>query len=359
MDPERWKTIESLYHAAVDLESNRRPAFLHAACQHDPALRREVESLLGYVDQADRMLAGRAQLPTEDQPAPTANTLQTGDVLAGRFCIVRLIGSGGMGQVYEAEDRVLDERIALKTSRPDVADQEQLRARLVQEVQAAKRIAHPGACRIHDLHLHLPSKEGGREITFLTMELLEGGTLAAHLCRTGPMDLGEAGVLATQLSNALSAAHAAGVIHRDLKPDNIVLAPSPEGKPRAVITDFGLARISRSAAVKGLTRTGQIIGTLAYMAPEQLLGAKITPAADIYAFGVVLYEMVTGSQPFGGGHRLAAAARRLNSGAPSPRALRPDLPAGWERAILRCLEREPANRFATATEVMQAIAAGA
>jgi eukaryotic-like serine/threonine-protein kinase len=364
MDPERWKSIESLYHAALALEPSQRAKFLGAACPKDPGLQREVESLIGYAARADQMLEVRPPLPnatriTTETTLSNPSTLaafQSGAVLSKRFRIVRLIGAGGMGEVYEAEDVVLGESVALKTIRPDIVDQERLRARLLQEVHAAKRIAHPGICRIHDLHLHQPPEGQGGEVTFLTMELLSGETLGARLRRGGPMDLDEASTVTEQLASALSAAHRARVIHRDFKSENIILEPTPDNGVRAVVTDFGLARSeSRPAGSRALTRTGQIVGTLTSMAPEQLVGGPVTAAADIYAFGIVLYEMVTGTQPFTGGSRLATAAKRLRSDPPSPRIIVPDLPLEWERAILRCLDREPANRFADAAGVWQAI----
>ena len=353
MDPERWKSVESLYHAALDLDPSRRASFLDSACAGDPALRHEVESLIGYADQAGGMLEAR---PVMDPPPETAPVFQPGDVLNQRFRVVQQLGAGGMGEVYEAEDLVLGEPVALKTIRPDLIDQQMLRARLIEEVQAAKRIAHPGICRIHDLHLYLPAGSPSGDILFLTMELLRGETLGARIWRSGRMEIREALPIVEQLAGALSAAHRARVIHRDLKSENIVLESSPSGAVRAVITDFGLARNqSRSAHAKRLTRTGQIVGTLAYMAPEQLLGKPVTPAADIYAFGIVLFEMVTGRPPFEGGSNLALAARRLTSPPPSPRSLAPNLPREWERAILCCLEREPENRFADATEAWHVV----
>ncbi len=351
MDPERWKLVESLYHAALGIESGQRASFLIAASPDDSALRLEVESLLRYAEEADRGLAVCPSLPP---PPCEPTTFEAGHVLSDRFRVVRLLGSGGMGQVYEAQDLVLGESVALKTIRSDIADQERMRGRLLQEVHAAKRIAHPGVCRIHDIHLH-PLQDGG-EVMFLTMELLRGETLGARIHRAGPLDLGEARVVAEQLAGALSAAHRARVIHRDFKSENIILEPMAGGGLRAVVTDFGLARSeARPADLKTLTRTGQIVGTLAYMAPEQLLGGAVTSGVDIYAFGVVLYEMVTGCQPFTGRSQLEIAANRLKAEPPSPRAIAPDLPRAWDRAILRCLERDPANRFPDAAEVWQAI----
>ena len=346
MDSERWEQVERLYHAALELAPGERAALLETA---NPEVRSEVESLIGYAGRAEGMLEVR---PTIEQPEPTGPVFPAGEVLDRRFRIVRLIGVGGMGEVYEASDLVLGEAIALKTIRPDVAGKEILRARLVEEVRAAKQIVHPGICRIYDLHLH-----GAGDLLFLTMELLRGETLAARLARSGAMRLEDAAMVAEQLAEALTAAHGVQVIHRDLKPENILLEPAERGAVRVVITDFGLARSAeRSGGLQRLTRTGEIVGTLAYMAPEQLLCQPLTPAADIYALGVVLFEMVTGTRPFSGESRLAAAAKRVTLPPPSPRIIAPNLPVAWERAILRCLERDAGNRFGSAAEVWRAIA---
>src|SRR5262249_7849928 len=219
-------------------------------------------------------------------------TFQNGQILSGRFRIVRLLGVGGMGEVYEAEDLVLHKPTALKTIRSHIAADERMRARLAQEVHAAQEIAHPNICRINDLHFDRPAGGRDEEIAYLTMELLEGETLSAHLRRAGAMSASGAEPLAKQLASALSAAHRAGVIHRDFKSANVILATSPGGNTRAVVTDFGLAQSVRThPASEHLTGTGQIVGTPAYMAPEQLFGGPITSAVDIYALGVVLYEM--------------------------------------------------------------------
>jgi serine/threonine protein kinase len=343
IDPERWKAVESIYHAALAVEPARRSSFVNQACSQDPILLREVESLIAYADQGERMLANSPLRPMDE-----SKTFGIGAVLSQRFRVTKLLGCGGMGEVYEAEDLILGERVALKTLRTDVADQDHMRKRLLQEVQAAKRVAHPGLCRIHDLHVH-------QQVTYLTMELLEGETLGARIRTNNGMDLSEASPIAEQLAGALSAAHRAGIIHRDFKPDNVILTTGTEQGLRVVITDFGLARPEARPAGAKLTRTGQIVGTLAYMAPEQLLAQTITRAVDIYAFGVVLYEMVTGKQPHAGKSQLAMAANRLKALPPAPRTIRADLPLEWNDTILRCLEPDPAKRFADAWDVWRVL----
>ncbi len=303
-------------------------------------------------------------LPKAAQPSSASGSLSLNDVLAGRFKIVRFTGQGGMGEVYEAEDLELGERVALKTIRPEIAKDEQAIGRFKREIHLARKVTHPNVCRIFDMFHHRPaspdlaSREG--EITFLTMELLAGETLAERIRRQGRMTTTEALPLVCQMTEALTAAHKAGVIHRDFKSANVVLVPSQQEAEqlRTVVTDFGLARTIAVGGSRGASvlRTVGMVGTPAYMAPEQVRGLEITPAADIYAFGVVLYEMVTGTLPFPGDTPLSTAVRRLEEAPPSPRKYVSDLDVKWEAVILRCLERDPAERFASAADVVKALA---
>src|SRR6266568_4098545 len=213
-------------------------------------------------------------------------TYKAGDRVAERYRIVRALGEGGMGEVYEAEDLLLKERLALKTLRGPVADDEATVARFKREIQLARKVTHPNVCRLFDVGI---DRRAGGEVAFLTMELLDGETLAARLKRAGPMSTAEALPIVEQVAAALAAAHEAGIIHRDLKCANVILVGS-----RAVVTDFGLARVVAEGADQ-VTGDGGIVGSPAYMAPEQVEGGRrLTAAVDIYAFGVVLFEMVTG-----------------------------------------------------------------
>ena len=355
MDPGRWKKVESLYQAALALPAAGRLAILEAECSHAPELRKDVESLLKYADQCDRVL----QLQLHDQlVAASPARLESGMILGGRFRIDRLLGSGGMGEVFQAWDTVLDEEVALKVIRSNIVGREDLLPRFKREVQFAQRIAHPNICRIHDLHQHVPGT--GPEITFLTMELLQGETLRARLER-GAIPLAEAELIAEQLTRALDAAHRAGVIHCDFKSENVILTEGPAGSVRAVVTDFGLASFgsnrldAASLSAASLSTGGPLVGTPAYMAPEQLLGEPVTAAADIYALGVVLYEMVAGSQPFTGDSPFAVAAQRLSSAPVPPSTKSPGLPKRWDSAILGCLEFYPGKRLCHARDVWTAI----
>jgi tetratricopeptide (TPR) repeat protein/tRNA A-37 threonylcarbamoyl transferase component Bud32 len=298
-------------------------------------------------------LPGAPAAPPPARRAGEEPGFRPGDLIADRYRIVRFIARGGMGEVYEVEDLELRERVALKTVRPEAARDSVAVERFKREIQLARRVTHPNVCRIFDVSHH---REGGGAI-FLTMELLPGETLAQRLHRAGPMTPEEALPIARQITEALHAAHQAGVIHRDLKPGNIVLADN-RGAPRAVVTDFGLARLdAEGPAGQALTLTAAaaVVGTPAYLAPEQVEGSEITPAVDVYALGVVLYEMLTGKVPFLGDNALSTAVKRLREAPVPPRVHSPGLDPRWDAAILRCLEREPKDRFANVLDVFQTL----
>jgi tetratricopeptide (TPR) repeat protein len=265
--------------------------------------------------------------------------VQPGDLLAGRYRVVRFLAAGGMGEVFEAKDVELGTLVALKAIRPGIASEAGVIDRLKRETQLARQVTHPNVCRIFDLgHHQLPS---GDRVSFLTMELLSGESLAERLKR-GPLNPEEGKPIALQMAAALEAAHQARVIHRDFKTSNVMLVTAEDG-PRAVVTDFGLAR-SESEDRGRLTVTGGFLGTPAYMSPEQVEGAALTAASDVYSFGVVVFEMVTGILPFDADTPLAMAAKRLRENPPSPRRYTASLPSAWERTILACLSRNPDHR---------------
>jgi serine/threonine-protein kinase len=264
-----------------------------------------------------------------------------------------------MGEVYEAHDNTLNERVALKAISCEAAWDERATFRFKREIQLARKVTHPNVCRIFEFgsHQEAGSVEGSSPTPttmFLTMEFLAGETLTERLDHAGHMSMSEALPIIEQIAAGLEAAHQAGVIHRDFKTGNVILVPV-EGGIRAVVTDFGLARAS--AVVPGdpgsFSMPGEIVGTPEYMAPEQLKGEPPTPATDIYALGIVMYAMVTGKLPFVGDSRRATALRRLEEPPTSPRQLATDLDLRWERVILRCLERNPADRFGSATEMVR------
>ncbi len=298
-----------------------------------------------------------------------------GQTVAGRYRIVRFLAQGGMGEVYEVEDAELRQRVALKTISaqagdvdPDAVD------RFKREIALARTVTHPNVCRIFELGRHHPQAPAGTSpgappppaVTFLTMELLEGETLADLLRRRGRLKTSEALPLVRQMAQALGAAHRAEIVHRDFKSENVFLvpdehpatggpaAPGPMAK-RVVVTDFGVARGGASDRFASQVTGAGIVGTPSYMAPEQVEGGAITTAADIYSLGIVIYEMVTGRLPFEGPSPLSTAVKRLREEPPPPHVHVPDLEAWWEKAILRCLEREPSKRFASTEELVAAL----
>jgi serine/threonine protein kinase len=294
----------------------------------------------------------RGSMSGTDEHDPFDQRLADGERVAGRYRIVRLIGAGAVGEVYEAHDETIGEPVALKTLRVGVDDAVSVE-RFRREIQLARHVTHRNVCRTFDVGSHAPP--GRAALTFITMELLRGESLADRLAAGKRYTTDEALPLVRQMAAGLEAAHAVGVIHRDFKPGNLVQVDEPGGA-RVVITDFGLARRYALDDI-AITVTGEAVGTPLYMAPEQVVTGQqpITPATDVYALGNVMYEMTTGQLPFKGSSITVMAIKRFREAVPSPRRLVPDLDARWERAILRCLEREPRARFQSAAEVVTAL----
>jgi len=359
MTPDKWERVKVLFEAALDRASEQRFEYLRDACEEDD-VRAEVVRLLANVKAASKFFSTAASTRCTQTPAPALNSLPfPGRVLASRFKLIRFLARGGMGEVYEAEDQELQERVALKLVRPELLVDPSSLQRFKREVHLAKTVTHPNVCRTFDLFRHHDvSGNSTDDVIFVSMELLDGETLSQCLRRNGRLNPSEALPLISQIAAGMSAAHSAGIVHRDFKPGNIMLVPQGTAPPRAVITDFGLALRSGGDATtlgKDITSTQGVVGTPAYMAPEQIEGKEVTTSADVYAFGLVLYEMLTGSLPFSSQTPLAMAARRINEPVPPPRSIIPDLDAKWESVILRCLEREPAKRFSSTNEVIEVL----
>ena len=267
-------------------------------------------------------------------------------VLGGRYELLCLVGAGGMGNVYRARDLELDEVVALKTLRREIADKPGVIERFRREVRLARRVTHANVARVFDIGEHDGDK-------FLTMEYVEGESLADELSRDGALRIDRAVEIARAVCAGLAAAHKAGVIHRDLKPDNVLIAKDG----RVVLTDFGIARAFDAAEGGGSNTIGVTVGTPAYMAPEQVQGLEdIDGRADIYALGAMLFEMFTGQRAWRGDGAFAVAAAKLIKDPPDPRSVRPDLPPSFARAILRCMSRDREARFATAEAVAEELA---
>ncbi|WP_263382583.1 serine/threonine-protein kinase [Granulicella arctica] len=346
----RWEKTKEIFDAALALPEQERQAYLFESTAGDSDLRADVEELLA----ADAEAGGFLDSPWAVEPQPVVEQLphfHPGDMISSRFRVMRLLGNGGMGQVYQAYDSELGVSVALKTIRPEIATNPEIVARFRQEVRLARRITHPNVCRTFDMQRDAaivdPATGRSLEITYLTMEYLEGESLREALKRKGRLSVDEALDIARQIALALTAAHETGVVHRDVKPANVMIVPRLEGC-RVVVTDFGLARLDalgEAGELSAISQTGRVVGTLAYMAPEQLEGGQATAASDIYAFGLVLYEMVTGSKAFPENGPLGGVWKRLAGPPPSPRALVPELSEAWVGTILRCLQVKPQDRF--------------
>lgn len=360
MTPELWQRLKPLFHAAMERDPNTRAGFAAELCGTDTELK---EQLLRLLD-ANAKGIGPIDRPAVDPvrlAEAAAIRFHPGQILLDRFRIVRLLGKGGMGEVFEAQD-LQTGRIALKTIRADIATSPQIFARFRREVQLARKVSGPQICRIHELFV-LPEAEGSPATAFLTMEFLEGMTLRRKLAGSGPLNRNEALPIALDICEGLRLIHEQGIVHRDLKAANIMLC-NRAGKSRAVVMDFGLAWLDASAPiaadaptlseVPSQTAHGVLAGTPAYMAPEQFEGKPVSPATDIYALGVVLYELVTGRQPYAADTPVAAAIRHARR--PDPvSSIRRHIPRHWDRVIARCLEYDPEKRFQQAGEVAAAL----
>jgi protein kinase-like protein/NB-ARC domain-containing protein len=352
MNSERWELVHRLFERALERPTAERAVFVHSACGHDDELRAELSSLLA----SHRAAEDVPPLPLEwlgSVAAREVDFLSSGDCVAGRYRIQALLGRGGVGEVYEAWDEELSIAVALKILR-HAGESDDASRQLRLEGLLARTVWHPGVCRVYDVGCH---DEDGHATWFLTMELLRGETLAQRIRRRGRLSQDEALAIVRQVAGGLQAAHQAGITHLDLKPGNVMLVAGDPGE-RALVTDFGTARMTSAPAGEG-SEGGPVFGTPAYMAPEQVRGEVAGPAADVYALGAMLFEMVTGVVPFAGSSSLETARRRLEEDPPSPRGLAPALDAHWEATILRCMAREANQRFHRAEDVAVALAGGA
>jgi eukaryotic-like serine/threonine-protein kinase len=285
------------------------------------------------------------EVPHSEPEAQPEACFATGAMVGGRYKITRFIARGGMGEVYEAFDNELRVKVALKaaTRTTGVALE-----RFRREVTLARRVTHRNVCRLFEIGFETIA-DG--VVPYCTMELLEGDTLSDRIAQ-GPLPIDQARDIVDQLAAGLTAAHDVGVIHRDFKSNNVILVGN-----RAVISDFGLARSDPGASDDRSTLTHEqaLIGTPAYMAPEQVENKPVSAATDIYALGVVMFEMMTAQLPFRGETSMETAVMRLKQPAPSARARRSEVPPAWDRAIAKCLELDPARRFARSIDVVTAL----
>ena len=278
--------------------------------------------------------------------------IRSGDVLAERYRIVEKIGSGGMGSVYRAAHVTIDKPVAIKVLGEEFNHRERLVKRFLQEARAASRIRHEHIVDITDFGY---VRDG---VPFFAMEYLEGCSLAERIRAEGRLPWPRARRIFLQICAALQAAHREGVVHRDMKPDNVFLVERP-GEPDFVkVLDFGIAKLLTEEADRGLTQTGAVIGTAAYMSPEQAQSLDVDPRTDVYSVGIILYEMLTGRVPFEADGFLGVLAKHLTERPPSLRAVAPDarIPAAVEREVLKALRKQRDGRHGSVAELAEALA---
>ena len=331
MTPERWAQVSRIYHDALARDARERASFLRDACQGDEALRQEVESLLAQPASADDFLGApalaMAPALVEDRAEPTL----IGESV-GVYRILDLLGVGGMGEVYRARDTRLDRDVAVKIlPRLFSADPERL-GRFEREARLLASLNHPHIAAIYGF-------EKTARVQALILELVDGPTLGERLQR-GPVPTLEALRLARQIADALEAAHERGIVHRDLKPQNIKVKPDGTVK----VLDFGLARRATAEADSARTREGTVLGTASYMSPEQSRGHVVDKRTDVWAFGCVLYEMLTGRAAFAGETTSDTLAAVLKQD-PAWQALPADTPPGIRSVLRRCLTKDPVDRL--------------
>src|SRR5438552_7985434 len=344
MTPERWEQVGKLYQAALALPPDERENFLDEACGDDTAMRREVESLLAADSDAGNFLAAGAMKDAAKMLVEDKSLMPIGKKL-GHYQILSLLGAGGMGEVYLAEDTRLKRKVALKLLPAGLtANQDRLR-RFEQEAQAASALNRPNIITIHEF-----GQVDG--LNFIVTEFIAGETLRQRMA-TARLNLATVLDVATQTAGALAGAHAAGIVHRDLKPENIMVRPDGLIK----VLDFGLAKLTEpgTSDVEGEaptvarmdTKMGAIMGTAQYMSPEQARGLKVDARTDIFSLGVVLYEMLAGRAPFVGETTADTISVLLHEEAQPLSTLAPDTPAELQHIVSKALRKDKEERYQT------------
>ena len=348
MTPARWQQAKAIFHSVLDLAPGERSAFLSEACEADEALRKEVESLIAshekdgsFIDSPAYEVA--AEILTNDPE------LRAGQMI-GHYQILSTLGKGGMGEVYLAQDTKLSRKVALKVlPGAFTRDQERLQ-RFKQEARATSAMNHPNILTIFEI-----GEADGRH--YITTEFIEGQTLGQRIA-AGPLKLGETLNIAEQITSALSAAHGAGIVHRDVKPENIMIRRDGIVK----VLDFGLAKLAQNQPLRSgpedstralvKTNTGVVMGTFAYMSPEQARGLSLDARTDIWSLGVVIYQMLTGSNPFSGATSSDTLASILQREPRSLSSLSPEIPEELEWIVTKALTKDFDDRYQTSREML-------
>ncbi len=347
MKAERWQQIERLCHAALEVEEEQRAAFLEEASGGDETLRREVEHLLAQETKAEGFLETPALEMEAEAIAQDQANLMLGRQI-GSYRIVSLLGAGGMGEVYLAEDATLGRKVALKFLPEQMRQNELAQKRFLREAKSAAALDHPYICKIYEIG-------EAEKAPYLAMEYVRGTTLDEGFSkRTPPLE--QALKTALQIAEALGAAHREGIVHRDLKPANIML--TSEGHVK--VMDFGLAKRvalgdSEQDITRALTEEGSAVGTVPYMSPEQLRGEPVDRRSDIFSFGILLSEMLTGAHPFRKTQPMATASAILNAVPPPLSQHRNDVPPLLQDAVTKMLAKDVDTRYQSVHEVHTAL----
>jgi serine/threonine-protein kinase len=355
MDAERWQKIKSVFDAAQEIEPEKRAQFLDDACGNDLELRREAETLIDSFDDAESFMekpvAREVASMFEDKKTlpvnHTTGSLQdgkfvAGTVLANRYRIIGLVGKGGMGEVFKAEDIKLNQTVALKFL-PDKLERDKAAlARFHLEVRVARQVSHPNVCRVFDIG-EIENRH------FLSMEFIDGDDLSSLLRRIGRLPSDKAIEISRQLCFGLAAIHEAGILHRDLKPANIII----DSKGKARITDFGIAGVEAEIAGDELR-----VGTPAYMSPEQITGQEVSAKSDIYSLGLLLYEIFTGKQTFQADSIPDLLQKQQTTAPTNPSEVLKDIDPIVEKTILQCLAKNPSERPKNALQVAMMLPGG-
>jgi len=342
---EQWQKVQCLFHAALEREPGDRQAFLDEACDGNEALRRKVVRLLSAHEQENHFI---------DSPAYVAaagmlihhHEFKSGETL-GHYKIRYVLGEGGMGKVYLAEDTKLKRNVALKVLPDPNGGSEEGRRRLLREAQAAAALDHPNICAIYEV-------DEARDHSYIAMQYVEGETLEARMAK-GKLSLDDALNVASQVAGALAKAHAHNIVHRDIKPSNIMLASCGQVK----VLDFGLAKTAAAALIESnaaetkeiLTTPGMILGTVPYMSPEQLRGETVDMRSDIFSFGVVLYEMLSGRSAFGRNTDAETIGAILHEQPPELSSIDPNMPHVLADVVGKCLAKNVKQRYQTVQQV--------
>jgi hypothetical protein len=357
MTPERWQMVRGILQSAMELRPDQRGAFLDRECASDPSLRKDVDEYLSIEGKLDPEFLESPAMQHVELPAPSSlgDTALPKGTRLGNYEVQALLGAGGMGQVYRARDLLLKREVAIKIILEIYSSDPARIHRFKQEAEATAALNHPNILTVYQVGQH-------DSIFYIVAELLHGDTLREGL-RTGPLPVRSAIDYAVQIARGLAAAHEHGIVHRDLKPENIFVTRDGHIK----ILDFGLAKLSEHRSDRRAhdektkstptqwTEPGLTIGTTPYMSPEQVRGGKIGPHSDIFAFGAVLYEMLTGRLAFAKATSAETMTAILNEDPPTLSSSGPNIPPGMQRVIQRCLEKQPERRFQSASDLAFAL----